>query len=88
MRGELDLLQIRRVQRKGAHGPPGQVRGDDRLRAYGLIVVQGHGTLGAWDVETPTLIRYGQRTFDEFFVSEAAAREGWRCRTVRAPNRW
>jgi hypothetical protein len=27
-------------------------------------------------VETPTLIRYGQRTFDEFFVSEAAAREG------------
>jgi len=44
--------------------------------AYGLIVVQGHGTLGSWDVETPTLIRYGQRTFDEFFVSEAAAREG------------
>jgi hypothetical protein len=44
--------------------------------AYGLIVVQGHGKMGAWEVESPTLIRYGQVTQDEFFVSEAAAREG------------
>jgi hypothetical protein len=44
--------------------------------AYGLIVVQGHGTLGRWPVETPALIRFGQLTNDEFFVSEAAARAG------------
>jgi hypothetical protein len=44
--------------------------------AFGLIALQGHGTLGSWGVETPALIRYGQRTFDEFFVSESAAREG------------
>lgn len=44
--------------------------------AYGLIVVQGHGTLGRWDMESPALIRYGQLTSDEFFVSEKAAREG------------
>lgn len=44
--------------------------------AYGLIVTEGHGTLGTHAVESPTLIRYGQRTRDEFFVSEAAAREG------------
>jgi len=44
--------------------------------AYGLIVLQGHGTLGAWDIETPALIRYGQLTHDEYFVSESAAREG------------
>ena len=44
--------------------------------AYGLIMMQGHGKMGAWDIETPTLIRYGQLTNDEFFVSEAAAREG------------
>jgi hypothetical protein len=44
--------------------------------AHGLIVLQGHGTMGAWDVETPSLIRYGQLTYDEFFVSEAAAKQG------------
>ncbi len=44
--------------------------------AYGFIMMQGHGKLGVWDIETPTLIRYGQLTHDEFFVSEAAARAG------------
>jgi hypothetical protein len=44
--------------------------------AHGVIVVQGHGTMGVWQVETPTLIRYGQLTCDEFFVSEDAARRG------------
>ena len=44
--------------------------------AYGLIMMQGHGTMGAWDVETPALIRFGQLTHDEYFVSEAAARDG------------
>lgn len=43
---------------------------------YGLIVLQGHGRMGCWDIETPALIRYGQLTHDEFFVSAAAAREG------------
>lgn len=44
--------------------------------AYGMIMMQGHGTMGVWNVETPALIRYGQLTNDEFFVSEAAAKEG------------
>ena len=44
--------------------------------AYGLIVLQGHGTMGVWDIESPALIRYGQLTHDEFFVSAAAAGEG------------
>jgi hypothetical protein len=44
--------------------------------AYGLIMMQGHGTMGVWDIETPSLIRYGQLTNDEFFVSEAAAIDG------------
>jgi len=43
---------------------------------YGLVMVQGYGTLGAWPVETPTLIRFGQLTNDEYFVSYQAAREG------------
>jgi len=44
--------------------------------AYGFITMQGHGTLGPWNLETPALIRYGQYTYDEFFVSAPAAREG------------
>ncbi|HRE50453.1 MAG TPA: hypothetical protein PK339_03470 [Flavitalea sp.] len=44
--------------------------------AYGMIMMQGHGRMGVWDVETPALIRYGQLTHDEFFVTEAAAKEG------------
>jgi hypothetical protein len=44
--------------------------------AYGLIVLQGHGTMGVWDIETPSLIRYGQLTYDEFFVCEQAAKAG------------
>ena len=46
--------------------------------AYGMIMMQGHGKMGAWDVETPALIRFGQLTSDEFFVSAAAARAGVR----------
>ncbi|MBN1817907.1 MAG: hypothetical protein JW828_11140 [Sedimentisphaerales bacterium] len=44
--------------------------------AYGFIMMQGHGAVGVWEVDTPTMIRYGQLTQDEFFVSEQAAKEG------------
>ena len=43
---------------------------------YGLIMLQGHGTLGVWPIETPALIRFGQLTHDEYFVSCAAAQAG------------
>ncbi|CAN5360087.1 hypothetical protein BH23BAC1_BH23BAC1_44990 [soil metagenome] len=44
--------------------------------AYGLIMMQGHGKMGVWDIETPALIRYEQLTNDEYFVTESAAKEG------------
>ena len=44
--------------------------------AYGIILMQGHGKMGAWNIETPSLIRYGQLTNDEFFITEKAATEG------------
>jgi len=44
--------------------------------AYGFILLQGHGKFGAHEISTPTLIRYGEMTNDEFFVTENAAREG------------
>jgi len=43
---------------------------------YGMIMLQGHGTMGVWDIETPTQIRFGQLTHDEYFVTEAAAKKG------------
>jgi hypothetical protein len=44
--------------------------------AYGIIMMQGHGKMGVWDIETPSLIHYGQLTYDEFFITEKAAMEG------------
>ena len=44
--------------------------------AYGLILTQGHGTFGKTSVSTPSMIRFGQLTEDELFVTAAAAAEG------------
>ena len=44
--------------------------------AYGLIVLQGHGTFGGQPIESPAIIRFGQLTHDEYFVTEAAAKRG------------
>jgi hypothetical protein len=44
--------------------------------AYGLILTQGYGVIGKHDVETPSLIRYGQMTQDELFVTADAAAKG------------
>lgn len=44
--------------------------------AYGMILLQGHGTMGPWEIDSPALIRFGQLTMDEFFVTEEAARRG------------
>lgn len=44
--------------------------------AYGLILTQGYGAIGKHSVETPTLIRYGQMTKDELFVTAEAAQNG------------
>jgi len=46
--------------------------------AYGLILTQGHGTFGGHRVSTPSMIRFGQMTEDELFVTDEAARAGVR----------
>ena len=43
---------------------------------YGMVMLQGHGRMGSWQVETPIVIRFGQLTHDEFFVSAGASKEG------------
>ncbi len=40
------------------------------------VAVQGRGMLGPLPVETPVLIRFGEMTADEFFITEQTAREG------------
>jgi hypothetical protein len=44
--------------------------------AYGCILVQGHGTFGSHTAETAIMLRFGQLSADEFFVSEGAAKQG------------
>ena len=44
--------------------------------AYGLIVVQGSGTIGKLDVDSPIYIRFGEMTKDEVFVTAKRAKEG------------
>ena len=46
--------------------------------AYGIILTQGHGTFGSQRVSTPSMIRFGQLTEDELFVTYDAARAGVR----------
>ena len=55
---------------------PGQTVTVKDSACYGMIMMQGHGRMGVWDIETPSLIRYGQLTHDEYFVTEDAAKEG------------
>lgn len=55
---------------------PGQTVTIQDAAAYGMIMMQGHGKMGNWVLETPSLIRYGQLTFDEYFVSEGVAKKG------------
>jgi len=44
--------------------------------AHGIIAIQGHGTINGQPLESPAMIRYGQPTFDEYFVSAQAAQRG------------
>ncbi len=44
--------------------------------AYGWITVQGEGKIGNLRLQTPAMIRFGQLTEDEVFVSASAAKAG------------
>jgi hypothetical protein len=44
--------------------------------AYGCMLTQGHGKLGVYDAETAVMLRFGQLSADEYFVSEQRAKAG------------
>ncbi len=55
---------------------PGQTVTIKDSAAYGMILTSGWGMIGKHVAETPSLIRYGQMTQDEFFVTADAAKKG------------
>lgn len=55
---------------------PGQTVVVKDPSAYGCILIQGHGKFGVYDAEAAVMLRYGQLSGDEYFVSETAARTG------------
>jgi hypothetical protein len=57
---------------------PGKEAAVSDQAAYGCVVVQGRGSFGAYGCESPTFIRYGELSADEFFVSHEAAKRGVR----------
>jgi hypothetical protein len=44
--------------------------------AYGLVSVQGMGTINGQPLNTPAMIRFGELTEDEYFVTAEAAKAG------------
>jgi hypothetical protein len=44
--------------------------------AYGLNTTQGCGTIGGQPLQTPAMIRFGELTSDEYFVTAEAAASG------------
>lgn len=43
---------------------------------YGLIVIQGRGQINDLEIEAPTMITFGDMTYDECYVTFSAAKEG------------
>ena len=54
--------------------------------AYGIIVTQGYGMFGPLRVSTPAMIRFGDMTEDELFVSADAAQQGVRIENSSASD--
>ena len=53
--------------------------------AYGCIVIQGQGKFAGLDCESSCMLRFGQMSGDEFFVSETAAQSGI---TIENKSKW
>jgi hypothetical protein len=55
---------------------PGRTVTIKDVAAYGLICVQGYGRFGNFQISSPSMIRFGEMTEDEFFVTVEAAGRG------------
>ena len=64
---------------------PGRTVTLKEAAAFGCIIVQGFGRIAIFDAEAAGMLRFGQLSGDEYFVSEKAAREGV---TITNASRW
>jgi hypothetical protein len=64
---------------------PGQTIAVKDGAAYGCIIIQGHGKFGVHDAEASIMLRFGQLSADEYFVSAPAAKAGV---TITNHSRW
>jgi hypothetical protein len=64
---------------------PGQTVAVKDGAAYGCIIIQGHGKFGVHDAEASIMLRFGQLSADEYFVSAPAAKAGV---TITNHSRW
>jgi hypothetical protein len=55
---------------------PGKTARIKDVAAYGCIITQGHGRIGSYDASVASMMRYGELSSDEYFVSEQSARDG------------
>lgn len=55
---------------------PGESATIEEVDAYGLIAVQGHGTIDGQELSTITMARINELTRDEYFVTSTAASRG------------
>jgi hypothetical protein len=65
---------------------PGRTATISDNAAYGVILTQGYGTMNSLRVSTPAMIRFGQMTEDELFVTAAAAQAGVRVENLSATD--
>src|SRR5579864_1933310 len=65
---------------------PGRTATIRDAAAYGAIVTQGCGFFGKHHVSAPTMIRFGQMTEDELFVTADAAAQGVEIRNESASD--
>ena len=54
--------------------------------AYGVIVTQGYGTINKQPISTPSMIRFGEMTEDEVFVTADVAKNGVRIENLSASD--
>lgn len=64
---------------------PGRTVTVKEAAAFGCIIVQGFGRFGPFDAEAAGMLRFGQLSGDEYFVSEKAASGGVK---VANASRW
>jgi hypothetical protein len=64
---------------------PGQKAWVKDRAAYGCVIIQGHGKLGCHDAEAAGMLRWGQQSADEYFVSAQVASQGVR---IENHSRW